>query len=100
MAASTRPQQSALRAMGPILSMDQAMVMTPRRLTRPKLGRIPEMPHQLVGQMIEPRVSDPKAKAASAADTMAPEPLEEPQVQSLVFQGLRQGPVREAYGPV
>ena len=57
--------------------MDQAMAMAPYLLTRPKLGRMPEMPHQDVGQMIEPRVSEPRAQGASPAATMAPDPLEE-----------------------
>ncbi len=70
--------------------------MTPARLTRPKLGRIPEIPHHVVGQMIEPRVSDPMAHGARPADTTAPEPLEEPHVQHSVFHGFRDGPVSEA----
>jgi hypothetical protein len=76
-----RPQQSAVRAIGPILSMDHAMAIAPYRLTRPKLGRIPEMPQCVDGQMIDPRVSEPSVKAANAADVIAPEPLEEPHVQ-------------------
>src|SRR6476646_7597888 len=99
MAERTRPQQSAVRAIGPILSMDQAMAITPVRGTRPKLGRMPERPHQVVGQMMEPRVSEPSAKAASPAAIIAPEPLDEPHVQQSVFHGLRAGPVREALGP-
>ena len=35
MASSTRPQSSAVRAMGPTLSRDQHRVMAPVRLTRP-----------------------------------------------------------------
>ena len=76
-----RPQQSAVRAIGPILSIDQAIAIAPRRLTRPKLGRIPEMPQCADGQMMDPRVSDPSVNAANAAAVIAPEPLEEPQVQ-------------------
>src|SRR5580698_155781 len=91
-----RPQSSAVRAMGPSLSMVHAMDMAPWRLTRPKLGRMPEMPHHEVGQMMEPRVSDPMAHGARPAATIAPEPLEDPQVQHSVFQGLRAAPVRAA----
>src|SRR5450631_1537291 len=83
--------------MGPSLSIDQAIVIAPYRLTRPKLGRIPEIPHHVVGQIIEPRVSEPIAQVASAAETIAPDPLEEPQVQQSVFQGLRAGPVSDAF---
>ena len=82
--------------MGPSLSIDQAIAMAPYRLTRPKLGRMPEMPHQVVGQMMEPRVSLPMAHGAMPAETTAPDPLEEPQVQHSGFQGLRAGPVNEA----
>ena len=70
--------------------------MAPCRLTRPKLGRIPETPHHAVGQMMDPRVSEPIEKAARPAATTAPEPLEEPQVQQSGCQGFRAGPVREA----
>src|SRR6185437_1742061 len=93
---STSPQQSADRAMGPSLSMDHAIAIAPCVLTRPNVGRIPEMPHQVVGQMMEPRVSLPMAQGTIPAETTAPEPLEEPQVQHSGFQGLRAGPVREA----
>lgn len=46
--------------------------------------------------MIDPHVSVPMAKPASAAAAMAPEPLEEPQVQHPVFYGLRVAPLMEA----
>lgn len=38
--------------------------------------------------MIEPQVSVPIAKAASAADAIAPDPLDEPHVQQPEFHGL------------
>ena len=43
MAESTNPQQSPVRAMGPILSMDHAIAITPTRDTRPKLIKALEM---------------------------------------------------------
>ncbi len=46
--------------------------------------------------MMEPRVSEPIAQGARPAATIAPEPLEDPQVQHSVFQGLRAGPVSAA----
>jgi len=46
--------------------------------------------------MMEPQVSEPMAKAASPAATMAPEPEEEPQVQQEMSQGLWVSPCREA----
>ena len=66
---------------GPILSIDHAIAIAPEQLTRPKLGRIPEMPQCADGQMIEPRVSEPSVKADKAAAVIAPEPLEDPHVQ-------------------
>ena len=70
--------------------------MAPPRPTRPKVGRKPETPQNADGQTIEPQVSVPMAKAASAAATIAPEPLDDPQVQQLVFQGFFAAPVAEA----
>src|SRR5579863_6913339 len=90
------PQSSAVRAMGPSLSMDHAIAMAPYRLTRPKLGRNPEKPQHAVGQMMDPRVSDPMEKAARTAATTAAEPLDYPQVQHSGCQVFRAGPVREA----
>src|SRR5262249_15597873 len=93
---STRPQSSAVRHMGPSLSIVHAIAIAPWRLTRPKLGLKPEIPQWEAGHRIDPRVSDPSVNGASAAATMAPEPLDHPQVQYLVFHGLRAGPVNEA----
>ena len=39
------------------------------------------MPQCVDGQMMEPRVSDPSVNGASAAEVMAPDPLDEPHVQ-------------------
>src|SRR5438270_5339463 len=93
------PQSSAVRAIGPSLSMVHAIAIAPCLLTRPKLGRIPETPHQDDGQIMEPRVSDPSAHAANPAATTAPDPLDEPHVQHSVFHGFLQGPVKEAEPP-
>ena len=60
--------------------MDHAMAIAPKRLTRPKLGLMPETPHHAEGQIMDPRVSEPSAQGASPAATIAPEPLDEPQV--------------------
>jgi hypothetical protein len=76
--------------------MVQAIAIAPCRLTRPKLGRMPLMPHCADGHRIEPRVSEPRAHGASAAATTAPDPLDDPHVQYFAFQGLRAGPVNEA----
>src|SRR5271169_6464684 len=96
MAAKMCAQSSALRAMGPILSMLGARAMAPYRLTRPYVGRRPLMPQKEAGQTMEPQVSVPMAKAAKPAETMAPEPEEEPQVQQVWSQGFFAAPWREA----
>jgi hypothetical protein len=46
--------------------------------------------------MIEPQVSVPIAKAARAALEIAPDPLEDPQVQQVEFQGFFAGPLADA----
>src|SRR5271169_5900105 len=87
MAANIRVQSSALRAIGPILSMEYESAMAPWRLTRPYVGRRPVTPQNADGQTIEPQVSEPIANAASPAATIAPEPEDEPHVQQVVSQG-------------
>jgi hypothetical protein len=72
--------------------------MAPWRETRPKVGRSPETPQKLAGQMIEPQVSEPMVKPSSAAEAAAPDPEEDPQLQRLRSQGLRVAPVAEAQG--
>src|SRR5713101_2099889 len=96
MAAKMRAQSSALRAIGPILSMDGASAMVPYRLTRPYVGRRPMTPQNADGQMIEPHVSVPIAKAARPAATIAPEPDDDPQVQQAVSQGFLASTCRDA----
>src|SRR6267378_3862028 len=96
MAAKMRAQSSALRAMGPILSIEGASAIAPYRLTRPYVGRRPLTPQWADGQMIEPHVSVPIANAARPAATMAPEPEDDPQVQQDVSQGFLVSPCRDA----
>src|ERR1700727_3795031 len=72
--------------------------MAPARLTRPYVGRKPLSPQKPEGKKMEPQVSVPISKAASPAAVIAPEPLEEPQVQWSVFQGFFAAPVAEAEG--
>jgi hypothetical protein len=79
------------------LSIDHAIAIAPCRLTRPKLGRIAEIPHHAPGQIVDPRVSDPIAHGASAAETTAPDPLDDPHVQRSVSHGFLVGPVSEAF---
>src|SRR5438270_4053419 len=92
MAAKTRAQSSTERLMGPILSMLQASVMQPCRLTRPKVGRKPVAPHCRQGETMLPRVSLPMAKPTSPATAADAEPADEPLEPCLGSQGLRVRP--------
>src|SRR5438067_30158 len=78
MAPRTRAQSSSERAMGPILSMLQARVMQPCRLTRPKVGRSPDVPHTRQGEMMLPSVSLPTAEPTSPAAVALADPADEP----------------------
>src|SRR6266851_5067238 len=88
MAPSTRAQSSRLRAMGPTLSMLQARVMQPWRLTRPKVGRRPEVPQTRQGETMLPRVSLPRAKPTSPAAVALAEPADEPLEPAEGFHGF------------
>src|SRR4051812_9805994 len=54
------------------------------------------MPLNDDGHTIEPQVSVPMANPANPAETMAPEPLEEPHVQHPSFHGFLAAPLIEA----
>jgi hypothetical protein len=82
------------------LSKVHESAIVPWRETRPNVGRSPLTPQNVDGHTIDPHVSDPIAKPASAADTAAPAPEEEPHVQRPVSHGLRAAPVSEAAGIV
>src|SRR5437763_16486177 len=78
MASKTRAQSSSVRAIGPILSIDQARLMQPWRLTRPKVGRRPEAPQARQGETMLPSVSLPKAKPTRPAATADADPADDP----------------------
>ena len=54
-------------------------------------------PQKAEGQRIDPQVSVPSAKPTRPAATAAPDPEDEPPVQRSRFQGLRPGPLEEAF---
>src|SRR3954470_24382767 len=89
MALSTMAQSSAVRQMGPILSIDQLSAMAPVRGTRPKVGRKPVAPTRVDGDEIEPRVSVPMANAQQPAAVAAEEPADEPDEPCVGRHGLR-----------
>src|SRR5262245_56493165 len=68
-----------VRAIGPAVSCDCEIGMTPVRLTRPTVGLMPTMPLADDGLMIEPLVSVPTAAAQRLAATATAEPELEPE---------------------
>src|SRR5260370_20373486 len=89
MAPKTRAQSSTERAIGPILSMLQASDMQPCRLTRPKVGRKPVVPHTRHGETMLPSVSEPRVKPTRPAAVADAGPADEPLEPDFGFQGLR-----------
>ena len=86
------PQSCTLRAMVPILSIDQVSAMHPVRGTRPKVGRSPLTPQRVHGLTIEPSVSVPMANGTMPAATLDALPALEPLEPCSGFHGLRQVP--------
>lgn len=64
--------------MGPSLSIDQLRAIAPVRGTRPKVGRSPVTPHRVLGEEIDPKVSEPIANPTAPAAVAEAEPAEEP----------------------
>src|ERR1039457_6944757 len=92
MALNTSAQSSAERVMGPSLSMVQLSAITPVRGTNPNVGRNPVAPQRVHGELMEPSVSDPMAKATHPAATALAEPADEPLDPCFGFHGLRVRP--------
>src|SRR5271157_600251 len=67
-----------LRAIGPAVSWECEIGITPVRLTSPMVGLTPTIPLTDDGEMIEPSVSVPTATAQRLAATATPEPELEP----------------------
>src|SRR5258708_29625289 len=88
MACSTSAQSSAVRQMGPGLSMVQLKPIAPYRLTRPYVGRRPTTPHVVEGEIMEPSVSVPSEKPTSPAEVDEADPAEEPLEGRSVFHGF------------
>src|SRR5579872_260463 len=89
MACNTKAQSSTARQIGPSLSNVQLKVMAPVRGTRPKVGRRPVAPQRVLGEEIEPNVSEPMENATHPAAVVEAGPADEPLEPSLGFQGLR-----------
>src|SRR5258708_2160452 len=94
MASNTSAQSSALRVIGPILSIVHARVIAPVLATRPNVGRCPDSPHVDEGEVIEPLVSVPIPNATHPAAVADAGPADEPLEPSVGAHGLR---VRSPY---
>src|SRR5215467_5064064 len=88
-ASSTSAVSSTLRQMGPSLSMLQESAIAPVRGTNPNVGRNPVQPQRVLGDEIEPSVSDPIANTTQPAATAEAEPADEPLDPCARFHGLR-----------
>jgi hypothetical protein len=60
------------------LSIDQLKAIAPVRGTRPKVGRSPVTPQRVLGEEIDPSVSEPIAKPTAPAAVAEAEPADDP----------------------
>jgi hypothetical protein len=77
-AAKISAQSSTDRAIGPSLSIDQLSAMAPVRGTRPNVGRSPVTPQRVLGEEIDPSVSEPIANPMHPAAVAEAGPADEP----------------------
>src|SRR3954468_1821666 len=91
-------QSSAVRAIGPILSIVKHSAIAPVRGTRPYVGRNPLTLQNAAGTVIDPHVSVPMAKPTMPSPTAAPAPLLDPPAQRDTSNGHLHGPVIDAPG--
>src|SRR5579859_2191316 len=92
MACSTRAQSSTERPIGPSLSIVQLSAIAPVRGTKPNVGRSPVSPQRVLGEEMEPSVSEPIAKPTHPAATALAEPADDPLDPCSGFHGLRVRP--------
>ena len=88
MPASSRPQSSSVRAIGPAWSRLGASGTMPRSETRPRVGLIVEVPERAEGMRSEPAVSVPVAAGTMRAASAAAEPPLEPPAERSSAHGL------------
>src|SRR5437764_13712104 len=93
-ASNTSAQSSALRQIGPSLSIVQDNAIAPVRGTRPNVGRKPLTPHVRDGDVIDPLVSEPMENVTHPAAVADAGPADDPLETVSGFQGFR---VRSAY---
>ena len=83
------------RAIGPHMSWRSEHGEIPRRLTRPRVGRMPTREQALEGERIEFMVSVPVPMTARLAATAAPVPPEDPPGVRVRSYGLSVWPLTE-----
>src|SRR5678816_4139328 len=88
MAAKTSAASSALRQIGPSLSVVHESAMAPVRGTRPNVGRKPLTPQVRAGDVIEPLVSEPMLKPTQPAAVAEAGPADEPLDPGLSCSGI------------
>src|SRR5215217_1541124 len=88
MASNTRAQSSALRQIGPSLSVVHESAIAPVRGIRPKVGRKPLTPQVRAGEVIEPLVSEPMLKPTQPAAVADAGPADEPLDPGLCCSGI------------
>src|SRR5215467_12300025 len=69
--------------------MLQESAIAPVRGTNPNVGRSPVQPQRVLGDEIEPSVSDPMLNATHPADVAEAEPADDPLDPCAGFHGLR-----------
>src|ERR1700760_3672430 len=69
--------------------MLQLNAIAPVRGTKPNVGRCPVVPHRVLGEEIDPCVSDPIANAQHPAATADAGPADDPLDPCFGFHGLR-----------
>jgi hypothetical protein len=79
MAPSRRAASSTVRAIGPAVSCDREIGMTPQRLISPTVGLIPTQQQADAGETIDPSVSVPTAAAQQLAAAAMAEPELDPE---------------------
>src|SRR6185503_146811 len=88
MASKTSAQSSALRQIGPSLSVVHESAIAPVRGTRPNVGRKPATPQVRDGDVIDPFVSEPMLKPTHPAAVADAGPADEPLAPGLVCSGI------------
>ena len=74
------------------MSSVSEIILTPTRVTVPKVGLYPTTPQYAAGRTIEPAVCEPNASGTIQSATAAAEPDDEPPGVCCKFRGLRVGP--------